>query len=427
MSTSPREVSPNEEQGGEYVGPKPMVEEVLACQFSSWYDTFANIRPLQLESDSDDQNKTIYAVLPTLPRKNVTIPSAIISDDLPKRFAEYLLADGVRLPNNTKVSSCADMTFKKPKDFDDNDDSDNDVWSNSNSQEKDDRTPQQDEKELFDFTALNQQIDCTLTQPPFTGAGGAYLPKLNWSAPKDAMWINGGSMRCTTPGDAYLLLKASDFCLHDVLYKTWKSCRDYDSNIDSNYGGYNFKNDSVQPPPLQLVLRKWCNLHPSMEFRCFVRQHNLIAISQRHHSQHYPHLKRDWPAIREIIDDFFEDYIRKRFASGRIANYVVDIYVDQKDRVWVVDFNCWSFTTDTLLFDWSELVTKDQDSIEEEPAEMRIVETEQQVRHDPLASYRAPIDTLDLATLTQGDTKHFDEFMKLCQKPTDSADSEEDE
>jgi hypothetical protein len=409
---------PDSEEGGEYVGPQPVLEEVLACQFSSWYDTFATIQPRTL--DENEKSETVVPV--SLPRRNVTIPSIIIANDLPKSFADYLLTDGVRLPTNAKVSSCADMIFKKP-DFDDSDDDD---WSNS----KDDSRPlQQEGEEQFDFTALNQQIESILKQPPFSSVGGAALPKLNWSAPKDATWINGGSMRCTTPGDVYLLLKASDFCLHDVLYKTWKSCRDFDkSNIHNCSDDYDSTKLSMQqPPPLQLVLRKWCNLHPSMEFRCFVRQHNLIAISQRHHSQHYPHLERDWPAIRDTVDDFFEDYIRKRFASGRVANYVVDVYVDQKDRVWVVDFNCWSFTTDTLLFEWSELVTKDQDVIEEEPVEMRIVETEQQVRHDPLASYRAPIDTVDLASMTQGNTKQFDEFMKLCQKPTDSADSEEDE
>jgi D123 len=409
------------ENSAEYVGPRPCYNEVLACQFSSWYSTFANIQPLEnsCKDDNDDGKAPGGPSNLPLPRKNVTLPSVIIPD-LPANFTEYLLTDGVRLPANTKVSSCADMILKKSE-FDD--DSENDDSRSGNSQQH--QESEENAERHFDFSELNQRIVSILKGPPFSSVSGAALPKLNWSAPKDATWIHGGSMKCTTPGDVYLLLKASDFCLHDVLYKTLKECHDYNDNKNNN----NAENSSTRPlPPLQLVLRKWCQLHPSMEFRCFVRQHNLIAISQRHHSQHYPHLKKDWPKIRDTLDDFFEDYIRKRFAGGTIENYVVDVYLDQKDRVWIVDFNCWSFTTDALLFEWSELVTKDQDSIEEEPVEMRIVETEQQVRHDPLASYRAPIDTVDLATMTQGNAKQFEEFMKLCQRPSDrtSSDSESD-
>ncbi|KAG7369776.1 D123 cell division cycle protein [Nitzschia inconspicua] len=397
------------EQEGEYAGPIPSVKEVLACQFSSWYNTFAAIRPLDNACIDDDVISN-----PPLTRKNVTLPSVIIHD-LPLKFSEYLLSDGVQLPLNTRTSSCVDMHFKRTE-FDD--DSDDDDWERNKEHEPemDKDHPNQehdgDQQPQFDFPELNQQIASLLKEPPFSAVGGAALPKLNWSAPKDATWINGGSLKCTTPGDVYLLLKASDFCLHDILYKTLKESRDYLEVGES----------PSQLPPLQLVLRKWCNLHPSMEFRCFVRHHDLIAISQRHHSQHYPHLKKDWESIRNKLDDFFEEYIRYRFANGQVPNYVVDVYLDQKDRVWIIDFNCWSFTTDTLLFEWTELVTKDQASIEEEPVEMRIVETEQQVRHDPLSSYRAPIDTVDLATMTRGDAKQFEEFMKLCQRPSDGKD-----
>ena len=121
------------------------------------------------------------------------------------------------------------------------------------------------------------------------------------------------------------------------------------------------------------------------------------------------------PRIRDQLLDFFEDCIRQRFASGACANYVVDVYLDQSNRPWILDFNVWARTTDSLLFEWSELVTLD---VEDDP-HVRIVETANEVRQDPLASYRAPIDAVDLASMTGGDATQFEEFMKQCQKPSE--------
>ena len=149
-----------------------------------------------------------------------------------------------------------------------------------------------------------------------------------------------------------------------------------------------------------------------MEFRCFVRGHEMIAISQRNHTQHYSHLLQDQRRIQAALLSFFDDTIRNRFADGQIPNYVMDVYLDQKNRVWLLDFNLWARSTDSLLFEWSELIIMDAD---DEP-QFRVVETANQVRQDPLASYRAPIDTLNLASLTGGTSKNFEDFMKRCHQ-----------
>jgi hypothetical protein len=345
-------------------------QQVFKCQFSSWYPTFSNMEGRK--------------------RANVTIKSVIIRE-LPDDLEEYLLSDGVELPADAeRLSSCAHGNAE---------------WS---SDEEDDITVEEENEETssrkYKFPKLNRDLASAIES-----LKGSVVPKLNWSAPKDATWVNGGSLKCETPGDVYVLLKSSDFCLHDVLRKTWKNCEDYDPE--------------TTPPRLELVLRKWCSLHPSMEFRCFVRQHELIAISQRNHTQHYAHLLNDQSQILETLMNFFEDTIRNRFAEGEIANYVFDVYLDQKNRVWLLDFNVWARSTDGLLFEWSELLTMD---MEDDP-QFRLVETANQVRQDPLASYRAPIDTLDLASLTGGVSKNFEDFMKQCQSPSQLDDAQEKE
>ena len=48
---------------------------------------------------------------------------------------------------------------------------------------------------------------------------------------------------------------------------------------------------SRQPLPTQLVLRSWsASLQPEWQFRVFVCQHSVAAISQRDPSQHFPQL-----------------------------------------------------------------------------------------------------------------------------------------
>jgi D123 len=346
------------------LGPFATCQQVKECQFSSWYPIFSS-----LEGEE---------------RTNVTI-KAVILRDLPKDLEDYFLSDGASPPIGAeKLSACGHG---------------NDRWSSDEEEEMDEQNGTQESE--FSFPTLNLRLAEAIRT-----LKGAVVPKLNWSVPKDAAWVNGGSLKCEAPGDIYVLVKSSDFCLHDVLLKAWKECQDYDP--------------SVPHPQLELILRKWCNLNPSMEFRCFVRQDELIAISQRDHTQHYAHLLQHKTRIQELLSEFFEDIVRNRFGNGSVHNYVIDVYLDQKHRVWLIDFNIWARSTDSLLFEWSELLTVDA---EDEPV-FRLVETANQVRQDPLASYRAPIDTLHLASLTGGTSKKFDDLMKQCVRPSEVDDEE---
>jgi hypothetical protein len=210
----------------ESTGPLATTHQVLQCQLSSWYSTFSSMAGKK--------------------RKKVTIQSVIIAS-LPAEFKDYVMSDGVQLPVGANPSSVP--TTDTDSDWSDDDDDD-------------DENDENDNKKQFHFPQLNQQIKSAISS-----LGGAVIPKLNWSAPKDATWVNGGSLKCENAGDVYILIKSSDFCLHDLLRNALQDCEDYDESAFSN-----------NPPPVQLVLRKWCNLHPSMEFRCFVRDHELCKL-----------------------------------------------------------------------------------------------------------------------------------------------------
>eukprot|EP00547_Thalassionema_nitzschioides_P005698 CAMPEP_0194217800 /NCGR_PEP_ID=MMETSP0156-20130528/22274_1 /TAXON_ID=33649 /ORGANISM="Thalassionema nitzschioides, Strain L26-B" /LENGTH=365 /DNA_ID=CAMNT_0038946937 /DNA_START=79 /DNA_END=1176 /DNA_ORIENTATION=- len=346
----------------------PSVDDIVACQFSNWYETFRT-----LPKDR-------------FPRKTVTIKSIVIP--LPQAFLDYLKTDGVTLPiEATNVSS---LTAEGD---------DNSEWS-------DEDNDNEDAKE-FSFPTLTEEIRAGIET-----LGGEVMPKLNWSSPKDAVWMNNGKLKCQTPGDVYVLLKSSDFIMHDLLHVFDNSIGE---KLDVSY---------------ELVLRQWCNLYPSMEFRCFVWGKELIAISQRKHTEQFPHLVTEKMIIRSEIIDFFDEFIQKN--SQGMKNYTFDIYIDRKERPWLLDFNVWGTQTDGLLFTWEELSEMVREPAElhvpsntlltNENPQIRVVETENEVRHDPLASYRAPIDTVDLASMTASDASKFEDFMKLCSKPSQEND-----
>mmetsp|Transcript_9147 Transcript_9147/g.20675 ORF Transcript_9147/g.20675 Transcript_9147/m.20675 type:complete len:472 (+) Transcript_9147:149-1564(+) len=448
--------------------PKPTSLEVQACQFSSWYSTFRNIDTTTIQNNTTNK-KT---------RKNVTIESIIIRP-LPSEFIEYLLSDGVRLPEcATKVSSC--MNDGTTVDGDDG-------WDRSSEEEDDDGEDEDDssseELKTFSFPTLTDQIQSALTTLGGDRNAGC-MPKLNWSSPKDATWINCGSLKCTKVGDVYLLLKSSDFVGFD-LEMAWTGLADgnIDTTTTGEYSGVGdekmsslsinqpshaaqgataedttnvatgidiggnqasaSKSRNIAIPPdfeYELVLRKWCNLHPSMEFRCFVYDHELVAISQRHPSKFYPHLQppsadgANHPSI-SMIHAFFQTYIQNRFCQGEIHRYIIDLYLDSQERVWIVDFNVWGDRTDCLLFDWKDLERlgsdiRDMKLADDEPSipmpEMRVVTKDMKsMTYDPLSSYRGPTDVMDLVGSGNGnagtDTNmpSFEDFMKQCIRPSE--------
>jgi hypothetical protein len=90
--------------------------------------------------------------------------------------------------------------------------------------------------------------------------------KTNWSAPLDATWMNGGTLKCQSINDIYLLLKSSDRISCDL------------ENM------FDLLNDNLsrEPNEVVLVIRKWGNLIPSMEFRLFVYEHRLVGKEYSH-------------------------------------------------------------------------------------------------------------------------------------------------
>ena len=196
--------------------------------------------------------------------------------------------------------------------------------------------------------------------------------------------LPGSDLQCTTPADVYLLLKASDFVMKDIeqarelehLQNGTASEAAAISAEDSSSSAAEPSSEHGAPRPrLSLVLKKWFDMPPSHEFRCFVRAGRLIAISQRD-SNFYEHLQPgEWKQrVKRRLTDFWLEHLQPKqpsagsplegAADGKaeapkgldLDDYIFDAYLTRDmAKVFLIDINPYIPRTDPLLWDWEEL------------------------------------------------------------------------
>ena len=317
---------------------------ILNCSFHSWHPRYRKITP-----------------------KSRLVP-------LSQPFLDYLRADGIILPPDD--SNPDDSGFE--------DDGDDDVdpseqWAN-----------------------VHESIRATIEE-----LGGKVVPKLNWSAPKDATWISAtNDMECRTPNDIYLLLKSSDFISHDLEHA-------FDGCVDQ------------AEVPYHLVLRKSFNLNPALEFRCFVRNKKLIAISQRE-MNYFDFLFELQNSFKERISEFLD-----QLSDFPDDNFVVDVYIPPPhEKVWLLDINPWAPRTDPLLFSWLELLQlhEPEEGLLFDP-EFRLVKRDDpeayQFASTKYSAHKLPKDVVD-ASMAPGQMKNImEEWKKAVDKQVEESSDEE--
>ena len=198
------------------------------------------------------------------------------------------------------------------------------------------------------------------------------------------------------PGEIHLLLKASDAIAYD-LQDAYAQCVDTPpaDHPDAAATVTRLVDD------VDLALRKWADLNPSMEFRCFVRGGNLRGICQRDVSNFYPFLPSQVEWLEETIAVFWQESVHGAF-PGR--DYCFDVYVTSRRHVKLVDFNPWGGATLPLLFEWGELAvgregappeTSDNEGGFTDDLEFRVVTSQGHIR--PGAQLGVPFDMYDRA------------------------------
>lgn len=332
------------------------------CQFTSWHQQYLSL----------------------CPKTRVIRP-------LPTEFVDYLLSDGVVLP---------------PDAFPAKYNIDEDVNENSETRYEDDEEEGEPDPSL-EWKPFHEQVTETIAD-----LGGAVMPKLNWSAPRDAQWISTtNSLKCVSASDVYLLLKSSSYIVHD-LTESYSDCVDTTEEII----------DDTENQTFELVLRKWVAINPALEFRCFVKDRCLIGVTQRD-MNYFDFLDPLKDSFAGEIETFFEDHLQNTFAD---PNFVFDVYIPRPyNRVWLIDINPYAPRTDTLLFSWDELLAIDHTDPEFE-YDVRLQDKENSSRNFGGAEHsenHVPKDVVDASLSGEGIAqlaRQWQSMMDLQDPDSDS-------
>mmetsp|Transcript_3983 Transcript_3983/g.9396 ORF Transcript_3983/g.9396 Transcript_3983/m.9396 type:complete len:422 (+) Transcript_3983:125-1390(+) len=289
-------------------------------------------------------------------------------------FLRYLKEDGVRMPAELTSDVDDDEWWSDDEDEDERRKGTKDAGEitpnngdggGEKNAEKDKTSPSS--RGLSEtLQGISKVLD---TMGPKTGI----FPKLNDVAPTDAKWVMcDRTLRCRTVKDVLLLLKSSTRIgdALDDLEETEETSRS-DSKQEPTEGkrranpipglraaGEAFNSGSEEPrkgdqkrsqsskrDTNYLVLKKYSNLHPSREFRCFVRGSRLSCACQRSDVFH-EHLDSEVPNLKPQISKFFKDTL---IPNVDCEDFVADVYIDRRQRVFVLDLHPYG-SRDPLLF-----------------------------------------------------------------------------
>jgi len=119
-----------------------------------------------------------------------------------------------------------------------------------------------------------------------------------------------------------------------------------------------------------VIFRAWNpQLDESYEFRCFVHNGKLTAISQYNHYCVLRHLHPQKKRIQDLIVKFWQS-LHPCLPTKTYSSYVVDLAIvgPKKDQVIVVELNPYAISTGPSLFHW----TIDKEVLHKGPLQFRL-------------------------------------------------------
>ena len=121
---------------------------------------------------------------------------------------------------------------------------------------------------------------------------------------------------------------------------------------------------------ISLVLREWLDEiieRPQYEFRCFVHELRLNAITQYFDWIHFPELVERKAELLQLLTDFFYAVVAP---NAPYRSFVIDFYVSRDNQVRIIEFNPFHNGAGAGLFSWA----RDRELFLNGPLEFRVLE-----------------------------------------------------
>jgi hypothetical protein len=167
---------------------------------------------------------------------------------------------------------------------------------------------------------------------------GAFV-RLGSRSPKDSWYGHERGYCCVSGQEAINMLRESERVWDDLQLARHNEYRPY------------------------LCVREWVKIPWYQEFRVFIRDREIVGVSQYDYTKKYPrddtHEGRDEETIKWVANMFFCEYLEPAL---HLDNVVADIWIRMRaydnTRVWetkLIEINPFMAHTDPCLFDWDTL------------------------------------------------------------------------
>eukprot|EP00475_Leptophrys_vorax_P024905 TRINITY_DN34581_c0_g1_i1.p1 TRINITY_DN34581_c0_g1~~TRINITY_DN34581_c0_g1_i1.p1 ORF type:complete len:177 (-),score=32.99 TRINITY_DN34581_c0_g1_i1:56-526(-) len=129
---------------------------------------------------------------------------------------------------------------------------------------------------------------------------------------------------------------------------------------------------------MKVILREWQDIEMEDEFRVFVYNGAVTAISQYFHFLYFPSLQGTESQIAEVILEFMGAHILPVLKQHEIPHVVVDVMLTAEggSSCKVIELNPIGYATGAMLLDWR----RDRDVLTKGPLEVRF-------RHNPRTNF----------------------------------------
>ncbi|KAG2378917.1 hypothetical protein C9374_008065 [Naegleria lovaniensis] len=221
------------------------------------------------------------------------------------------------------------------------------------------------DSELKLLKNIEERIDDCMKQHEEMFKNGAFV-KLNTRSPKDVPWrehenpiyqqlvqIEMDQLQENTPNHVYIaFLKAMNKSMRvrngkealELLSRSQRIYEDLQKNTEFGEELYDSK----------IIIREWIDEvieNPQYEFRCFVHENRLNAISQYFCDVKFQELCDRKLEIQHQINDFFQNTV---LTSITHASFVIDFFVSPTRGVMVIELNPFHIGAGACLFSWKQ-------------------------------------------------------------------------